>query len=96
MASKTQEARARKKGETRGIKPLYGKRMERIFRVPMTEGHWAALSLAATITGRSRSQLTRDALERYTAEILTPTKTNAARDESRGAQKSNALDHDSS
>jgi hypothetical protein len=56
--------------ETRGVKPLYGKRMTRILRTPLSDSHWATLTLAATVTGRTRAGIVRESLERYLPELL--------------------------
>lgn len=73
------------KRETRGCKPMYGKRMTRILRTPLTDEHWATLTLAAKLTGHSRAALVREALELHLPGLLLqrpeanhPTKTNAA------------------
>jgi hypothetical protein len=80
-----------------GYPPIYGTAMLRVLRTPLTDGHWAQLTLAATMTGKSRAALVREGIERVTAEIIshptTPAQRNGARDESRTAQKSEAPDH---
>jgi hypothetical protein len=75
--------------------------MPRTIRLMLTDEHWATLTLAGKLTGQSRSALMREGIERITGEILSAprtkprsTKTNAA-GTNRGAQKSEAPDHDS-
>jgi hypothetical protein len=70
-----------------------------LWKLYLSDEHRALLDLAAVHTGRPRAAVVRSALEAYLPGVLlaesTPEQANAAGD-NRGAQKSNALDHDSS